>query len=72
MIRTPTALALAWSGAAWAHPGEHHETLLATLVHLFSEPDHLAMAAAAVIAGVLGARALRRRAKASQRASHRR
>jgi hypothetical protein len=40
--------------------------MLATLVHLFSEPDHLALAIGAVIVGVFGARLLRRRSRASR------
>ncbi|MBU0601994.1 MAG: hypothetical protein KKD25_06290 [Gammaproteobacteria bacterium] len=64
-------LALAWSGCAWAHPGEHHDNLLGTLAHLFTEADHLALSVAAVIAGVIGARMLRRRVQASRRANGR-
>jgi len=42
--------------SAVAHPGEHHMGLLAGLVHLLSEPDHLAMAAIAIVIGIWGAR----------------
>lgn len=66
MIKMMLAFALATAGDASAHSGDHHDSLLATLAHLFSEPDHLAMAAGAVIVGVLGARLLRRRSKASR------
>jgi hydrogenase/urease accessory protein HupE len=42
--------------AAWAHPGHHHfESLLATLRHLLSEPDHVAVIAAALGLGLLWA-----------------
>ncbi|MES2540553.1 MAG: hypothetical protein V4583_08205 [Pseudomonadota bacterium] len=48
MKKLCTAFALAPS-AALAHPGDHHAT---GLVHLLTEPDHLAMIA--VVVGVLG------------------
>ena len=48
---------------ALAHPGAHHGTLLDAVAHLLSEPDHLALAAAAVLVGVLGARFFRRRSQ---------
>lgn len=67
MIKILMAFVLACSGYAWAHPGEHHDSLFATLVHLLTEPDHLAMAAAAIIVGALGAGVLRRRAAAKRR-----
>ena len=42
---------------AWAHPGDHGTLgLLASLAHMASEPDHLALAAGAVAVGVLLAR----------------
>lgn len=44
---------------AQAHPGEHHAGWFATVWHLVSEPDHLAMAAIAVVVGVAVAKALR-------------
>ena len=50
------AFLLTAATAAWAHPGDHHAGLLATLIHLFSEPDHLAMVFAAVALGIWGAR----------------
>jgi hydrogenase/urease accessory protein HupE len=70
--RMASGLAVALSaGAALAHPG-HDSTpmlgLLEGLVHLLTEPDHLAMLAIAVIAGVAGARAWRAR-RASRRDS---
>ena len=46
---------------ALAHPGAHHGTLLDAVAHLLREPDHVALLAAAVVAGVLGARMYRRR-----------
>jgi hydrogenase/urease accessory protein HupE len=48
------------STPALAHTGEHHGNLFTTLFHLLSEPDHLALAAIAVGAGVFGFRAWRR------------
>ena len=48
MKKLCTAFALAPS-AALAHPGDHPAT---GLVHLLTEPDHLAMIA--VVVGVLG------------------
>lgn len=41
--------------SAWAHPGEHHVNLIDGIAHLLSEPDHLAMALIAIVAGVAGA-----------------
>lgn len=66
MIKIILAFALATTGYASAHSGDHHDSMLATLVHLFSEPDHLALAIGAVIVGVFGARLLRRRSRASR------
>jgi hypothetical protein len=37
------------SGAALAHPGEHAFTIAASVYHLLTEPDHLAMLAGAII-----------------------
>ncbi len=54
-------LPLMFSSVAHAHPGEHHGTLFDAIVHLLTEPDHLAMAAIAVLVGVVGARLHRRR-----------
>jgi hydrogenase/urease accessory protein HupE len=50
----------ALTGPALAHPGTHHDAWMATLLHLLSEPDHLALALGAVVAGIAGALALRR------------
>jgi hydrogenase/urease accessory protein HupE len=52
--------------SALAHPGEHHQGLLATLRHLLTEPDHLAMAAIAVLLGIWGVRRLRVRKTATK------
>jgi len=57
-------LTMVLSSFAYAHPGEHHGGMLNAIAHLLSEPDHLAMALIAVVAGVAGARFLRRRAAA--------
>jgi hydrogenase/urease accessory protein HupE len=57
-------LTMVLTSFAYAHPGEHHGGMLDAIAHLLSEPDHLAMALIAVVAGVAGARFLRRRAAA--------
>ncbi|MCA0270970.1 MAG: hypothetical protein LCH69_02775 [Proteobacteria bacterium] len=51
-------LPLVLPGAAWAHPGDHS---LAGIAHLLTEPDHLALIAAAVVAAAMGLRNWRRR-----------
>ncbi|MGC2164703.1 MAG: HupE/UreJ family protein [Gallionella sp.] len=53
--------------SALAHPGEHHQGLMATLVHLLTEPDHLAMAAITLLIGIWGVRRLRVRRTATNR-----
>ncbi len=54
-------LALAgFAGSAMAHPGDHGFSLTGSLVHLLSEPDHLAMMAGAVVAAVVAWRWVRR------------
>jgi len=58
------AMLMLFSPFAYAHPGEHHGNILNAVVHLVSEPDHLAMALIAVVIGVAGARLYRRRAAA--------
>ena len=55
-------LLLVFSPLAYAHPGEHHGSMLNAVAHLLSEPDHLAMALVAVAVGLAGARFYRRRA----------
>ena len=47
-----------FTASAFAHPGPHHEDLFATLAHLLSQPDHLAMLAIALILGAAGAIAM--------------
>jgi hydrogenase/urease accessory protein HupE len=51
-------LALSTTGIAHAHPGQHGHDWLAALMHLVSEPDHLAGIALAV--GVVAALVMRR------------
>lgn len=47
-----TLLALAAStGSALAHPGEHGFSVIGSLAHLLTEPDHLAMMAMVAAAG---------------------
>ncbi len=49
-----SATLAASTGAAFAHPGEHAFSLLNSIAHLLTEPDHLAMIIGAiVIVGVL-------------------
>ncbi|MBA3031969.1 MAG: HupE/UreJ family protein [Gammaproteobacteria bacterium] len=48
------------AGPALAHPGTHQDAWMSTLLHLLSEPDHLALALVAGVVGIAGARALRR------------
>jgi len=38
-----------------AHPGGHHENLLATLWHLVSQPDHLSILVLALAVGTVAA-----------------
>jgi hydrogenase/urease accessory protein HupE len=64
----PAAL-LAVADAALAHPGHGTHTtdgLLASLAHLITQPDHLALLAIAVAAGWAGARAWQRATAASR------
>ncbi|MCQ9375980.1 hypothetical protein NMQ14_17155 [Methyloversatilis sp. XJ19-13] len=66
MTRTTVVLVALWSSAASAHDGEYHGSLLATLMHLVSQPDHVAMIAAAAILGGVGALVMRQRARAAR------
>jgi hydrogenase/urease accessory protein HupE len=53
-ILIATATLLSTTGVALAHPGEHAMTLLNSVAHVLTEPDHLAMIAVGVIVvGVL-------------------
>jgi hydrogenase/urease accessory protein HupE len=54
------------ASSAFAHPGAHHENMLASLMHLLTEPDHLAMAGIAIVLSLSARRSLQRRAQ-SQR-----
>lgn len=67
MTQALMTLALAWSGYAWAHPGEHHGSVADAVQHLMSEPDHVALLIAAAVVGGLGGLMMRRRAKAARR-----
>ncbi|MDP3874823.1 MAG: hypothetical protein Q8Q80_19365 [Methyloversatilis sp.] len=67
MTRTTVALVALWSNAASADMGDHHGSLVANLMHLVSQPDHVAMIAAAAILGGVGAVVMRRRARAARR-----
>lgn len=57
----PAATLATTTTAAVAHPGDHALTVLNSLVHVLTEPDHLAMIAAAiVVVGALFYKRLRR------------
>lgn len=57
----PAATLAASTTAALAHTGNHALTVLNSVVHVLTEPDHLAMIAAAiVVVGVLFYKRLRR------------
>lgn len=58
---TTTAL-LATTVAASAHPGEHGFSVVQSLFHLLTEPDHLAMMAGAAALGAVLWFKLRKRA----------
>lgn len=62
-IRFFTVLAMLYSSHAHAHPGEHHMFFPSGIVHLLTEPDHLAMLLVAVLAGASGAYFYRRRSQ---------
>ena len=52
---------------AFAHPGEHHANIVASLWHLLTQPDHLAFAAIMLIVGISAIVLSRRRALTSIR-----
>ena len=58
MIKMILAFALATAGYASAHSGDHHDSMLATLMHLLSEPDHLALAVGEKMPRILAALSL--------------
>ena len=58
-----TATLVSTSSVALAHPGEHALSVLNSVVHLLTEPDHLAMIAFGIIVvGVLFYKRARRSA----------
>ena len=57
------ALCLLSASTAFAHPGDHHGDVAASIWHLVSEPDHLAMISIAFIVGAGAALVQRRRAR---------
>ncbi|MDP3584141.1 MAG: hypothetical protein Q8R61_03375 [Thiobacillus sp.] len=69
--KTFAMLLFIFSPFAYAHPGEHHGNMLDAVVHLLSEPDHLAMTLIALVIGIGGARIYRRRAAARAQNTHR-
>jgi hypothetical protein len=53
-ILTTAIATLGFSSTAFAHPGEHAFNVANSLIHLLTEPDHLAMLAlGAAVVGVL-------------------
>lgn len=52
-ILTSTLILASLSGSAMAHPGEHGFSIVGSLVHLLSEPDHLAMLAGTIVVAFL-------------------
>lgn len=69
-IKSIAAFSALFSPLAHAHPGEHHGGIMDAVVHLLSEPDHLAMALIAVVAGVVGARFYHRRVQTRSHDKH--
>jgi hydrogenase/urease accessory protein HupE len=62
-ILTTTAILAASTTAAMAHPGDHAMSAFYSVVHVLTEPDHLAMIAVAfVVGGALLYKRLRRAA----------
>ena len=53
-------LLVSFSPFAHAHSGGHHGNMLSAVLHLVSEPDHLAMVLIVMAIGVAGARFYRR------------
>lgn len=49
-ILPSTIVLAAMSSAAAAHPGSHDLSVVSSLVHLLTEPDHLAMLSGAIVA----------------------
>ncbi|NDP48067.1 MAG: hypothetical protein GZ085_06660 [Sulfuriferula multivorans] len=64
-------LPLLFSPLAHAHPGGHHAGVLDGILHLLTEPDHLAMEAIALVAAVVSARVYRRHARTHMKNKHR-
>ncbi len=64
-MKTPAltaTLALATTPLAHAHTGHHGGDLVATLWHMITQPDHMVMAAAGALAGIIAVVLVRRRA----------
>lgn len=56
---------------AFAHSGGHHGNILASLWHLLTQPDHLALSAIVLIIGISSIALARRRAlKTAQETRH--
>ncbi len=70
--RTLGLVLAALPAIASAHPGEHGSDWLHAVMHLLSEPDHLAAGALALAFAVWGVRTLLRRRGAPSSTSSRR
>jgi hydrogenase/urease accessory protein HupE len=50
------------AGTAWAHPGDHGHDFLHALMHMLTEPDHLAGIAIVILIAAFGLRRWRKAA----------
>lgn len=72
LARTITAGAALATGVAQAHPGDHGHSFWQAVVHLLSEPDHLAGIAFVILITGYGVKRLRKAsAGRAQRAERR-
>ena len=67
-LRALVPLLAACPAVALAHPGDHGSDWLQAVMHLLSEPDHLAGGALALVLAAWGTRALLRRRAAREAA----
>ncbi len=69
LTRVLAAMGALAGGIAHAHPGDHGDDLWHALIHLLSEPDHLAGIVLAVLIAGYGVKRMRKAAAArAQRA----
>ncbi len=55
-----STISFAMAGPALAHPGDHALSVLQSLAHLLTEPDHLALLVLVLGVGILAFSRLRR------------